>query len=398
MKIGITIGLSQENESLWINGIKLNALYLAHTLLQIKGNQVWILDTSNVVKDLSKVTWDTNIFKTYKYKDKWKELDLLITLGTSLPEIYITALRKNNPNVRVVKYQCGNNYVIDMERVLFGEGDAPGLPAWDRGHDETWIIPQQELHNKEYFELIYRHVHGKVKVVPFIWDPMFIEKNKKILKSLGKKIPEYQPRPVSEKKISVMEPNLNVVKYALIPIMIVESFYRKFGEGSFKQLFVGSGNKLLKNKYFMGMLKLMDIVNAKSPLIKFIPRYPVTTFLAEETDVVIAHQWGNPLNYSYLDALYFNYPVVHNADFIKDAGYYYKDFEISGGMKQLDIAINKHDSQIKEYKEKSDKVLNRYISTNPEIIKTYEMLIRNLWEPDLHKKKYRYNWKTNLYK
>ena len=133
---------------------------------------------------------------------------------------------------------------------------------------------------------------------------------------------------------------------ALIPIMIVEAFFRKFGEGSFKQLYVGSGNKLLKNKYFMGMIRNLDAVNRTKPLIKFIPRYPVATFLAEETDVVLAHQWGNPLNYSYLDAIHFGYPVVHNAEFIKDAGYYYKDFEIYDGMKQLDVAINQHDNNI----------------------------------------------------
>ena len=397
MKIGITIGLNTEHESLWINGIKLNALYLANTLLNIGGHEVWILDTSNKVSDLTKVSWDTNKFKIFKFVDKWKEIDLLITLGTSIPEHYATAIKKNNPNAKIVKYQCGNNYVIDMERVLFGDPEAPGVPSWDKGHDQTWMIPQQEHHNKEYFELIYRHNPEDVKVVPFVWDPMFIDENSRILKSYGKKWPEYKPRPVSEKKISVMEPNLNVVKYALIPIMIVEAFFRKFGEGSFKQLYVGSGNKLLKNKYFMGMIKNLDAVNRANPLMKFISRYPVATFLAEETDVVLAHQWGNPLNYSYLDAIHFGYPVVHNAEFIKDAGYYYKDFEIFDGMKQLDKAINEHDNNIEEYKISNQKVLYRYLSTNPDVVDTYRKLIENLWDPNKHDLSYKYNWKTNTY-
>jgi hypothetical protein len=163
-------------------------------------------------------------------------------------------------------------------------------------------------------------------------------------------------------------------------------------------LYVGSGNKLLKNKYFMGMIKNFDAVNRANPLIKFIPRYPVTTFLAEETDVVLAHQWGNPLNYSYLDAIHFGYPVVHNAEFIKDAGYYYKDFEIFGGMEQLDKAINSHDNNIEEYKINNQKVLDRYLSTNPEVVDTYKKLIENLWEPKKHNLSYKYNWKTNTYK
>jgi len=398
MKIGITLGLTKEYESLWINGIKLNALYLANTLKQIPETEVFLLDTSSKVEDLSKVTWDVKEFPIYKFKDKWGDTDLIITLGTSLPESYVKAIKLKNPNAKVIKYQCGNNYVVDMERVLFGDPEMEGVPSWDLGHDETWIIPQQEYQNKEYFKFIYRQDDSQVKVVPFIWDPMFIDRNNKLLKGLGRKVPEYTPKPVGEKKISVMEPNLNVVKYALMPIMIAEGFFRKFGEGSFKQIWISSGQKLLKNKYFKGILKNLDMVRAKNPLIKFVPRYPVTTMLAEETDVVLSHQWTNPLNYSYLDAIHFGYPVVHNAEMIKDAGYYYKHFDISDGIKQLDIAINKHDENIEEYKIKNQKVLNRYISTNPELVDTYRKLIENLWEPNKHKLSYKYDWKTNQYK
>jgi hypothetical protein len=398
MRIGITIGLTKENESLWINGIKLNALYLANTLMNIGEHDVWILDTSDKVEDLTKVTWDTNKFPIFKFKDKFKEIDLLITLGTSIPESWSKSIKSINPNAKIVKYQCGNNYIVDMERVLFGDPDAEGIPSWDTGHDQTWAIPQQEHHNKEYFQLIYRHKKDDVKIVPFVWDPVFIDRDRDLLIKLGKKFPKYIPKPISEKKISVMEPNLNVVKYALIPIMIVEAFFRKFGEGSFRQLYIGSGNKLLKNKYFMGMIKMLDLVNRKNPLVKFISRYPVSTFLAEETDIVLAHQWGNPLNYSYLDAIHFGYPVVHNAEFIKDAGYYYKDFSIFDGMKQLDLAINSHDNNIEEYTQNNKKVLDRYLSTNPEVVDTYRKLIENLWEPNKHTLSYKYNWKTNTYK
>lgn len=398
MRIGITIGLTKEYESLWINGIKLNALFLANTLKTIEEHDVFILDTSSNVKDLTKVVWDTNQFPIFKFIEKWDQIDLLITLGTSLPDSWIAALRLKNPNIKIIKYQCGNNYVVDMERVLFGDPEMDGQPSWDISHDETWLIPQQEYQNKEYFKTIYRQEDSNVKVVPFIWDPMFIDSNNRALKQAGKKFPKYIPKPVSEKKISVMEPNLNVVKYALIPILIAERVFRKFGDGAFKQIWIASGDKLLKNKYFKGMLKYLDIVKAENPLIRFIPRYPVAIFLAEETDVVLSHQWTNPLNYSYLDAMYFGYPLVHNADMIKDAGYYYEDFNISEGAKQLTIALNTHDSNIEKYNAKNKKVLNRYLSTNPSVVDTYRKLIDNLWEPNKHKLSYKYNWKTNTYK
>lgn len=398
MNIGITIGLTKEYESLWINGIKLNALFLANTLIEIGDHNVWILDTSDSVGDLTKVVWDTDRFPIFKFVDKFKEVDLLITLGTSIPKSYSDAIKQINPNTKIIKYQCGNNYVVDMERVLFGDPEATGIPSWDLGHDETWMIPQQEYQNFDYFQTIYRQEDHQIKVVPFIWDPMFIDENNNLLKRLGKKLPIYSPKDIIDKKISVMEPNMNVVKYALIPILIAEGYFRKAGLNSFKQIWIASGKKLLANKYFKGMLVKLDLVTQKEPLIKFVSRYPVTTMLAEETDVVLSHQWENPLNYSYLDALHFGYPVVHNADMIKDAGYYYEGFKIKEGVKQLDAAINNHDSNIEEYNRKSKKVLNRYLSTNPKLVDTYKKLIENLFDNNKHKLSYKYDWKTNLYK
>ena len=64
MYIGITIGLQQEDESIWINGIKMNAIFLMNALLET-GNKVVLLETGSIVaeKDLDeKVVWDTKDF------------------------------------------------------------------------------------------------------------------------------------------------------------------------------------------------------------------------------------------------------------------------------------------------------------------------------------------------
>jgi hypothetical protein len=399
MKIGITLSLLEEYESLWVNGIKLNALNLVKTLQQIEGYEVFILDTGDKVEDLTKVSWDYNKYPIKKFKDAVYELNLLIMLGTALPKNTINVIKQNNPKIKIVKYQCGNNYVIDMERVLFDK-DASGLPSWDSGHDETWMIPQQEFHNREYYEMVYNQEPESVKVVPFVWDPEHMVRSTVALHKAGKKIPGYKPSSRSEKRISIMEPNMNVVKYSLIPIMISEKVFRDFGEGAFKQVYVGSGNHMLKNAYYKGMINTFNLVKNNPPLIKYVPRYPVTVFLASETDIVVSHQWGNPLNYAYLDALFFNYPLVHNAEMIKDAGYYYPNFEINKGAKQLEKVLSKHDepNNLEKYKENNQEVLHRYTSTNPEIVDTYRKLIENLFEPNKHKLSYKYNPKTNLYK
>ena len=396
MKIGITLGLIKENESLWVNGIKLNALNLIKTLQQIPGYEVYILNTNKVLKDLTKVVWDYNKYPIYYFEDKLFETDLIIMLGTSLPDSTIKKIKDNNTNVRVIKYQCGNNYVVDMERVMFDTVAENAVPSWDGTHDETWLIPQQEYHNLEYFQTIYRQKPNQLKVVPFVWDPEHMNNHVDVLKTLGKNIPGYVDKDRAEKKLSVMEPNMNVVKYSMIPLMIAEANYRKFGEGAFKQLYIGSGKKLLKSRYYKEMIKRLDLVKHNPPIVKYISRYPIVTFLTAETDIVISHQWGNPLNYAYLDTMYFGYPLVHNADFIKDAGYFYKDFKVNEGAKQLEKALSSHN--IEEYAEKNKPALNRYLTTNPDVVETYRKLIENLFEPNKHKLSYKYNWKTNTYK
>lgn len=399
MKIGITIGLTKENESLWINGIKLNALNLAKLLMQIPGNDVYILDTSSKVEDLTKVDWDHTKYKVAKFKDMKYEVDLLFLIGTSLAKVIFDDIRRKNPNFKVIKYHCGNNYVIDMERVIFDRAAEGIVPSWEDGHDQTWLIPQQEYHNRQYYQTIYRQEDKDVVVVPFIWDSEQMDRIVNALNKANKQLPYYEVGKISkDKKISVMEPNLNVLKYAMIPIMVAEKVFRDLGEDAFKQIYISSGSKILKNNYFKSMLAYLDMVKAKPPKLKFIPRYPITTLLTQETDIVLSHQWGNPLNYAYLDVLHFNYPLVHNADFIEDAGYYYPHFEVNKGAEMLKKAINEHDNNIEEYNEKNKKVLDRFRTTNKDLVETYRKLIENIFEPNKHNLSYDYDVKTNLYK
>lgn len=393
MIIGITIGLTKEYESLWVNGIKLNALFLANALNQIEGNEVWILDTSRKVEDLTKVMWDINKFPVKDFYKVHNEVDVLITLGTSFPEDSLKAFKAVSPNKRVVKYMCGNNYTVDMERSLFTDGKNMGKAAWDIGADQVWYVPQQEYQNHYYYETIFK---AETFPVPFVWDPMFLESDIAHKIKHNKKTPIYKEGVEnSKKRISVFEPNLNVLKFAMIPILITERAYRKNVE--FDTLFIASGEKLLKNDYFKSMIVNLDIVKNGTPKVKFTPRYPVSHYLAESAEIVLSHQWENPLNYSYLDALYLNFPLVHNAEMIKDMGYYYPDFNAEIGSIQLQKAIEEHDESAAEYNKYNHEKLKRYTIENKKLIETYRMLLENLYEPNKHDLSHKYDWQTNTY-
>lgn len=411
MNIGITVGLMKENESMWINGIKLNAIFLANVFKHL-GHTVWLLDTNIVVPadektgllDKDKITWDIDEFPIYKFLKKWKEVDILFTLGTALDDATLKHWKGLKPNNKVVKYMCGNNYVIDMERMMFHYEKEDQLPTLQKEIDEIWYVPQQEKHNHDYYRILHWLEEDKVKPVPFIWDPMFIDKTENMYggkladgTSIEIDVPIYQPKELSEMRLTCMEPNMNVVKFHMIPMMIAEQALRN--GYNFKVFNIVSSNRLMKSKYWksiIGKLKLLEDP-AKSKIAVH-HRYPVHSILARMTDVVVSHQWDNPLNYAYLDVMYLQYPLVHNAEMIQDAGYYYPGFSITDGAEQLSKVFETHNDNIDAYNKKNEEVLTRYTVYNEAMLDTYSKLLDNLVVGNnKHKLSYKYNWKTNVY-
>jgi hypothetical protein len=85
-------------------------------------------------------------------------------------------------------------------------------------------------------------------------------------------------------------------------------------------------------------------------------RHDVVGFMVQHANAVVSHQWQNDQNYSYLDVLYGDYPLIHNSPWLKDAGYYYPDFETRLGSAQLLRAAAEHDRQLDDYRARSQRV------------------------------------------
>ena len=423
MKIGITLGIQRDNESMWINGIKLNAIFLMN-VLQKTGHEIYLLDTSKKVdreKDgkisNDKVAWDADKFPIHCFyqDDLWLKMDALFLLGTAIGPDFVEKFKSTGKHKRVVKYACGNNYVIDMEHMIFKEGDeVKAGVTFNQNIDEVWYVPQQGYQNHEYYRVTHRLAPEKIMPAPFIWDPMFIDETEglygaKIVDEHGNEtpktddIPIYQPgKNIEDLQISVFEPNLNVVKFSMIPMLIVEDYLDQGGTPPLKLNIISAG-RLYKNKLWRETVNKLWLTQKKNkngaPILQVQHRYPIHYLLSKFTDIVISHQWENPLNYAYLDVMYLQFPLIHNADMIKDAGYYYPDFDIAKGKKQLDWILKNHDDNIDEYNAKNEKVMTRYTAYNEELVETYKKMLDNLFAgKNEHGLSLKYDWKTNLYK
>ena len=374
MKIGITLALKDNQESIWTNGIKQNVLFLARMLkMSTKKHDVCILNTINL--DWSKKPNYLKEIDIYNFNEKFMDMDLIIVMGAQVHSDDLKKFKEGN-NKKVISYKCGNNYVIHMEDTLFKEEKSS---QYEKEYDEVWYIPQQHENNHGYYHTLYRTTSI---VVPFLWDSVYLDEALKDVdtsfnKGGFKKDSKYNPN--KEKKvIGVMEPNLNVIKYALIPAMITEESYRtEIGKNKIEKLMLTNAEKLGKNKSFMSIIKTFDLYNDKK--ITAEARYQTSYIVSQYFDIVVSHQIMNALNYLYLDVAYMGFPVLHNAYMCKDIGYYYEGSSTVDGAKMLNWVLENHDKNIDVYNQKTKKVLERYSINNPILIDTYDKLIENLF-------------------
>ena len=393
LKIGITLGLKSNTESIWTNGIKQNVLMLVHLLKNSKKKyDVCILNTFKV--DFSEKPKYLEDIDIHYFDDKFMDMDLIIVMGAQVFDSQLKQFRESGDNKKVISYKCGNNYVLTLEDILFKDNSSGG--EYEQEIDELWYIPQQDEVNRGYYRTLHR---TNAIMVPFIWHQKFLHENivaiQKGFKSGSYKKDWWYDDEKEKKIIGIMEPNLNLVKFSLIPTMVVEECYRsEIGKKFIDSLRITNSDKIKENKKFLSLIKTFDLYKDKK--ISGEKRYQTAYVLTQHIDILVCHQILNPLNYLYLDACYLGYPVLHNAYMCKDLGYYYEGSDTKEGSEKLSWILENHDKNIEKYNERNDKVLDRYHADNPKLISQYDKLIEGLYSGGNEKSKYDY--KTNLLK
>lgn len=393
MKIGITISQYSPSDSIWTNGIKLNALILQKMLKHSERDyKVYLVNREPVELDHT-TPWNIEKYPCISLQQAQEEMDLIIILGAQLNDDWIKEFKSKGENRKVVAYRCGNYYVTEMETILFKENSKDFPPNWNQEIDANWLIPQQEFNN---FYYVQTYTRKPAFTVPFVWDPEFIEDFAKSSSKEGTIDETFYKPDRSTKRISVFEPNIGIIKYCMIPIHITEWAYRTpIGKDKIDFLSITNGLKLKENHEFNGHVKYLDIVKDRKMYVE--SRYPAAYFLKEHTDIVLSHQWGNALNYAYLDAMHFGYPLIHNAHFIKDLGFYYEDFNILEGAERLLEVLVDFDKDHESYKKRMAFSMNRYRSTNKGLIELYDKMIDELFGFKDWELTYEYDWKTNKF-
>lgn len=364
--IAITLGLLRNNEDLFSNGIKLNALYLMKLLKNTSKYNVFLVNTTS--EDIKEYAWNINEYPIYHINERKDDIDVLISLGGQINESMSVYLK--NKGVKLISYVCGDEYTWRNEHIIYNTTDKNSKLWYNPMYDEIWTVPQVFYQNRYFLKRMSKN--NNVKTIPFIWNSSIIEEKNK---EYGNKC--FYNNNEKMKRIGIMEPNINMSKYCLYPLLIIDEVYEKMPE-YIKNVYVNNTTHIRKNTNFVDIVSHLDVV--KKGVATFEDRFDTIFFLSNHADIIVSHQWHLPLNYFYFDVVYYGYPLLHNASLCKEIGYYYDEFDGEEGSSKLEYILKYHDNNKEEYLNNNRKELYKYDTSNSKNIEGYITLIENIFK------------------
>jgi hypothetical protein len=268
-----------------------------------------------------------------------------------------------------VKLYLGNILNIDIETPMF-------FPGLNFSHhvvgeqDEIWVSPHYYQH-LEYAACINQvePVEGKSAIVaPYVWDPC-------ILTDDGRRSMMWRPRRAGERPtVIIMEPNISFQKSSIVPILIAEEYARANPSVDF-QLVILNGDRLNASGYYKSNIE-PSLSLAKQGRIIYEGRNDMITVMTKYPHAIaICHHVNNEFNYMVMEFLWAGWPVLHNCTAWEKIGYYYSANDTRAGSKQLEYALNEHQTVTELYKSHARALFWRHSIYNPDVQKAWKGLL-----------------------
>ena len=334
------------NRSLFVNGLNQNIVFLAE-MLKDMGYNVSIC-VNHDVEECQDPPLDILIMEEHEIGDY--EFDYILQTGSLLKKETIDIAKSKNPRCKHVHVHYGNRLMTDVE--LCDSTDKMALNT--HKVDEVWVSPHYSF-SIPYLQIFYRT--QKVFIVPYIWSPKYMKESLRY-------------KPGTDKNIGVMEPNLNMTKNCLMPIYLIEKVFREEPD-LINQMQVHCSARFRDKLYFRTLMSDLNLVSKGKSY--FGARIPMEQIF-KLSNVIVSHQLLNSLNYVYLECLYLDIPLIHNSEDIKDAGYFYPEYDLNIGAQKLKEALKFHDENLESYRLKARKVFDRYSPDNEYVREQYSKL------------------------
>lgn len=370
LRIGITFIWSDTIKHLWSNGLGQN-LYFLYQILMAQPNVedvffvYWNNDINNLSKDMG---LDDMGVKLCDMGDVIDSMDILIEGSCRIDPPQAEMCRQRG--IKTIIYRMGDSMIADSEKFVNKEEHGTGFIGLQ--YDGAWLIPQFMETNHDYLQIMTK---TRVREVPHLWSPFFFDL---MAERQGCKDTVKYKSPENHKyRIATFEPNISMVKTSMLSTVICEQAYRWEPE-VIEHAFILNTFEHKDVPAYVNVTGRMDIV--KMGRLSTETRFIAPGFMSAYTDLILSHQWGSTLNYAFYEALYAEYPFVHNTPLLHraDVGYYYPDFDAYEGARQVLYAIHHYDEEREDMVKKNKKFLETLDPLNPYNIKMYGDLLQDV--------------------
>ena len=339
-------------QQLWSNGLFQN-IFILYKLFEAAGYIPFLLVDDNKkhldsslyqkFRTIDAQEWASKPFKLYAY------IEMGMSCGPQIRGLFRQA------GAKTFKLYLGNILNIDIETPMFH-------PTTNFSHhvvgeiDTILVSPHYDFH-QEYSASINK-VYPSVKIAPYVWEPLFI----------SDLVGTYKHPTTGPYSFTIIEPNISFQKSSLIPIMICESYFRRYPD-KVHEIAVINGIKLLESLYFRNTI-LPTLELHKANKLHLLPRADTRSIAKNlSSNILIQHTVNNEYNYIFFEHLMMGFPVIHNFERLKDYGYYYSGDSIKEGEDQIRKILLTHHTRTEAYKSAAAQLCWNFSISNPANVK-----------------------------
>ena len=263
----------------------------------------------------------------------FKQYKAIITVGNGITKEMYSKCKLNG--VIVIGFICGN--VLPMNMAAFiSETSKSSVVTKSQPIDKIWVI-ESFSYMKTYLELLRGAPCFKV---PHLWSPILIEDA--VINRFKQNISDitYSPKKASKINIVIMEPNIDFVKNALIPIMAAEKLFQ-LSPDLINEVYIFNFPEKSSSAH-----TIIDNLTIRSKIRIFKSQHSAAVFShfnkMDIMPIFVSHQILTPWNYLYYELMYYGFPLIHNSELLKSYCYYYNEYDIDTCVSQISCAFKNH--------------------------------------------------------
>jgi hypothetical protein len=273
---------------------------------------------------------------------------------------------------RLLKVYLGNILNIDVETPIFVTNH--NFAHHVVGENDAILVSPHYGQHAEYATYVnHVPVKGGLEslIAPYVWDPNILTRD-------GTDQISWRAPATSEEEIFIiMEPNISFQKCSLVPLMILEKWYRTHRSWKGKVI-LANGERLMIVPHFAENVKpYLDLfkdgkveITGRRDIVSTLKQWPTATF--------VLHNYNNEFNYMTLELLYTGFPVLHNSPSWIECGYGYNGADLAAAAELVEAARTRHEERLATYKAHAALLTWKYSPYNPAIHAAWGRIIENV--------------------